>query len=234
MRINATDHVSKGPKEGYYKFNPRFVETCVFQAETLSELNRWRQCLFSCKLIGMYTAGELKGVGYGNISVRTPGGFMITATRTGGLEKLAAEHYAEISRVDLEHNAVDFRAATSATMPSSECMTHAMFYQAYPTIGAVIHVHSLDFWRRLLNQVPTTASDVEYGTPSMAFDILRLFRETDLAACKLVAMAGHEEGVISFGRNLDEAGTIMLEAWRGVSWSAEAGKAVRRGGPREA
>ena len=203
----------KSPKEGYYKFNPHCVGGVAFDPLWLADLNRWRDRLFALKLVGMYTAGELNGVGYGNVSVRTPGGFVITATRTGGLAKLAPEHYTEIVRVDVARNEVDFRATVATTTPSSECMTHAMFYQADPAVGAVIHVHHLDFWRRLLNRVPTTAPEVEYGTPEMANEILRLYRETDLPRRKLAAMAGHEEGVISFGRDLDEAGSVLLEAF---------------------
>ncbi len=161
----------------------------------------------------MYKMGELCGIGYGNISVRTPGGFIITATRTGGLEHLGAEHYTEIVGVDLGRNSVDFNAESPAVTPSAECMTHAAFYQADPAIGAVIHVHHLEFWRGLLNKVPTTAVEIAYGTPEMALEIARLYRETNLPTRKLAAMAGHEEGVISFGRDLDEAGTVLLEAW---------------------
>lgn len=204
---------TQGPKEGYYKFTPRFVEAVEFDEECLADLNRWRARLFDLKLVGMYQKGELKGVGYGNISVRSPSGFVITATRTGGLATLAPEHFTEIVQVDLARNAVDFRATGPATTPSSECMTHAMFYQADPAVGAVIHVHHLEFWKRLLNQVPTTAPDVEYGTPAMANEILRLYHGTDLPRRKLAAMAGHEEGVISFGRDLDEAGSVLLDAF---------------------
>ncbi len=203
----------KEPKEGYYKFTPFYVGNVVFQLAILAELNRWREKLFALQLIGMYAEGELKGIGYGNISVRTGEGFVITATRTGGLEKLSSQHYTEIMRVDLARNAVDFRAEKQDTTPSAECMTHAAFYQADPAIGAVIHVHHLDFWKQLLNTIPTTAPDVAYGTPEMALEILRLYRMSDLPQRKLAVMAGHEEGVISFGRDLDEAGTILLEAW---------------------
>ena len=201
------------PKEGYYKFSPRCVDTAVFRPSVLAELNRWRERLFSLQLIGMYQAGDLKGVGYGNLSVRSPGGFVITATRTGGLEHLGPQHYTEIVGVDLDRNAVEFRAESPLTTPSAECMTHAAFYQADPAIGAVIHVHHLDFWKRLLHTVPTTAPEVAYGTPGMALEILRLYRDTDLPHRKLAAMAGHEEGIISFGCDLDEAGTVLLAAW---------------------
>lgn len=206
--------MTKEPKDGYFKFAPHFIEAAVFQPSIISQLNDWRERLFELQLIGMYKEGELKGIGYGNISVRTPGGFVITATRTGGLEHLGPQHYTEIARVDLEGNTVDFRAESPQTTPSAECMTHAAFYQADPAIGSVIHVHHLDFWKQLLNTIPTTAPDVTYGTPEMAHEILRLYHETDLPKRKLAVMAGHEEGIIAFGQNLDEAGTVLLEAWR--------------------
>lgn len=202
------------PKEGYFKFAPRFVGAVDLHPSLVAELNRWRDHLYQLKLVGAYASGELKGVGYGNVSIRTPGGFVITATRTGGLSVLGPEHYTEIVGVDVARNAVEFRAATAATTPSAECMTHAMFYQADPAVGAVIHVHHLEFWKRLLNRVPTTAPEVEYGTPEMANEILRLYLETDLPHRKLAAMAGHEEGVIAIGRDLDEAGKVLLDAFR--------------------
>jgi L-ribulose-5-phosphate 4-epimerase len=201
-------------KEGYFKFAPRFSGVVDFAPDLLSGLNRWRDILMELKLVGMYTEGELKGVGYGNLSIRTPGGFIITATRTGSIARLGPEHYTEIISVDLAKNAVDFRSMSPVTTPSAESMTHAMFYKADPGVGAVMHVHNLEFWKRLLNHVPTTAPDVEYGTPEMAGEIIRLYRDSDLSLGKLAAMAGHEEGVISFGRDLDEAGAVLLNAYR--------------------
>ena len=44
----------------------------------------------------------------------------------------------------------------------------------------------------------------------MAKEIQRLFRETDVKEKKILVMAGHKEGIISFGKDLDEAGKIML------------------------
>lgn len=204
-----------GPREGYFKFTPRRIGDMAMSAALLAELNGWRDRLFDLKLVGMYTEGELKGVGYGNLSARSSDGFVVTATRTGSLPVLGAEHYTEIIKVDLEHNAVDYRSLSLSASPSAECMTHAMFYQADPWVGAVIHVHHLGFWRHLLNRVPTTSPDVEYGTPAMACEILRLYRESDLSRSRLAAMAGHEEGVIAIGRDLDEAGSVLLSAFQG-------------------
>lgn len=204
-----------GPREGYFKFTPRRVGDMTMTASVLGELNGWRDRLFDLKLVGMYTEGELKGVGYGNLSARSRDGFVVTATRTGSLPVLHAEHYTEIIGVDLDHNAVEYRSVSELASPSAECMTHAMFYQADIWVGAVIHVHHLGFWRSLLNRAPTTSPDVEYGTPAMAHEILRLYRETDLPRTRLAAMAGHEEGVIAIGRDLDEAGAVLLSAFHG-------------------
>lgn len=204
---------TKSIKEGYYKFTPRLAGTRLFQNELLAGLNDWRDRLMALSLVGMYTSGELKGVGYGNLSIRSPDGFIITATRTGSIPKLGPEHYTEIVAVDVARNAVEYKAVAVGVVPSSECMTHAMFYQADSGVGAVLHVHHRGFWERLLNQVPTTAPEVEYGTPAMAGEILRLYRETELPRRRLLAMAGHEEGVIAFGRNLDEAGAVLLSAF---------------------
>jgi len=65
-------------------------------------------------------------------------------------------------------------------------------------------------WNKLINKIPTSSPDVEYGTPEMAFEIHRLFKETDLSAKQILVMGGHEEGIISFGENLDEAGDIII------------------------
>lgn len=206
-----------GPREGYFKFTPRRIGDMTIPAALLGDLNGWRDRLFDLKLVGMYTEGDLRGVGYGNLSARSMDGFVVTATRTGALTSLGVEHYTEIVRVDLDHNAVDYRSVSLSASPSAECMTHAMFYQADPWVGAVIHVHHPGFWRHLLDRVPTTSPDVEYGTPEMAHEILRLYRETDLPRTRLAAMAGHEEGIIAIGRDLDEAGAVLLSAFQGYA-----------------
>jgi hypothetical protein len=65
-------------------------------------------------------------------------------------------------------------------------------------------------WDKLMNKVPTTSLDVEYGTPQMAQEMFRLFRETDVKTSKILVMAGHEEGIISIGKDLKEALEILV------------------------
>ncbi len=46
----------------------------------------------------------------------------------------------------------------------------------------------------------------------MAYEITRLFKLTDLQSRKILVMAGHEGGIVAFGRHLEEAfGVLMRE-----------------------
>jgi hypothetical protein len=89
-------------------------------------------------------------------------------------------------------------------------LSHAAVLESDPTAKAVIHVHNLDLWKRQIDKVPTTSRKVEYGTPEMAYEIKRLFEETAVKTLKFFVMGGHEEGVISFGKDLYEAGTALF------------------------
>ena len=52
--------------------------------------------------------------------------------------------------------------------------------------------------------------DVAYGTPEMADAVRRLFVESDLPQKRIFGMAGHEDGIVTFGRNAEDAGFVML------------------------
>jgi hypothetical protein len=60
-------------------------------------------------------------------------------------------------------------------------------------------------WNALLHKVPTTPEKVEYGTPEMAYAVRGLFDKTDVRKKKIFVMAGHEGGVVAFGRDLRSA-----------------------------
>jgi L-ribulose-5-phosphate 4-epimerase len=62
----------------------------------------------------------------------------------------------------------------------------------------------------LLNQAPTTAKAAEYGTPEMAYEIMRLFMRSDAQTRKIVVMAGHEGGILTFGKDLEEAFAVLM------------------------
>jgi ribulose-5-phosphate 4-epimerase/fuculose-1-phosphate aldolase len=89
-------------------------------------------------------------------------------------------------------------------------MTHAAIYQLDQHIGAIVHVHSKDLWSRYMNRLPTTAPEVAYGTPEMANEFRRLYRDSDFRKSQLAVMGGHEEGLVSIGRTLEEATERVL------------------------
>jgi hypothetical protein len=83
------------------------------------------------------------------------------------------------------------------------------------SINAVVHVHSSMLWQRLKHSAPTTRADVAYGTPEMASEFKRLYRETSLPDTGVAVMAGHESGLVSLGASLQEATLRILSLHAG-------------------
>jgi Class II Aldolase and Adducin N-terminal domain len=193
--------------EGVVKYTSRWTKGPAPDAAQAALLETWRRPLFDAGLIGWDGAHD---VGYGNISVRARQcrGFLISGTQTGALATTGPEHYVLVTDYDIEANSV---VCTGPVQASSESLTHAAIYELDPAIAGVVHVHSRRLWRSWLGRLPTTAPDVAYGTPEMAREIARLYRESRMAAAGVAVMAGHEDGLISFGGTLEEAATRMLE-----------------------
>ena len=198
--------------EGVIKYQSFWTRAPASHAAVIDELEAWRQPLFAAGLIGEYVE---YGVGYGNISVRCgePGQFMISGTQTGHLAATDKSHYALVTAWSVHGNRV---CCVGLTQASSEAMTHAAIYQLDQHIGAIVHVHSNDLWRRYLNKLPTTSPDVPYGTPAMANEFRRLYVDSDFRKTQLAVMGGHEDGILSYGRTLGEAATKVLDLSRGV------------------
>lgn len=199
--------------EGYIKFESHWQKTGPLQNAEIEMLNRWRRPLYDAGLIGHC---EETGIGFGNLSVRISGEgqFIISGSQTGHIADTGAEHYALVEDFDIEQNRVWSRGAHEA---SSESLTHAAIYGLDPRIGAVVHVHSKKLWTALRGSAPTTASEVEFGTPQMAREFSRLWRESDFAGSGIAVMAGHEAGLISIGRDLREAAERILDSGRKYS-----------------
>lgn len=192
--------------EGYIKYDSRWTPGPAPDAAIVASIERWRQPLYAAGLIGHY---QDAGVGYGNLSVRTgePGQFVISGTQTGHLESTGPEHYALVTRTDIPANTV---WTTGPVKASSEAMTHAALYTLSPGIGAVVHVHSAPLWQRFRDVLPTTREDVPYGTPAMADEFTRLWSAGRFRNDGLAVMAGHEEGIVSIGRDIGEAAKRVL------------------------
>ncbi|PSP29818.1 MAG: rRNA adenine methyltransferase [Cyanobacteria bacterium SW_4_48_29] len=191
--------------EGYIKYQCNWVVSDPVSVQDAQELNRWRNQLYRLGLIGE----DEDGIGFGNISMRhsVPGQFIVSGTQTGHLSSLSEQHYTRVVDFDLEQNCLSCEGGIKA---SSESLTHASVYEASSSVNAIIHVHNLELWKRLMYQVPTTSPDCAYGTPEMAKDIIRLFQQENLIEKKILVMSGHEAGIITFGENLDAAGKMLM------------------------
>lgn len=202
---------NQGIDEGVIKYDCDWELTSPLAEAAIQQLITWRDALYRLGLIGVTP----DGIGFGNISQRIGQSeqFVITGTQTGHLPQLQPQHYTVVTQFDLEQNTLICRGPIKA---SSESLTHAAIYTHQPTVCGVIHVHHALLWKHLLFQVPTTQATVPYGTPQMAMEMFRLLDHAGLAESKMLAMAGHEDGLISFGADLSEAGEILLNYFRQV------------------
>jgi L-ribulose-5-phosphate 4-epimerase len=194
--------------EGYTKFTVHWTDRVPLDCPEIAELERWRRPLFDAGLVGHYAG---LGIGYGNISLRTGSGrrFVISGTQTGHLPRTGNAHYALVTGYDIDANSVTCAGAVQA---SSETLTHAAIYELDESIYAVVHVHDRLLWDRLKHREPATRAEVAYGTPAMAREFGRLFRDTDFATRRLAAMAGHDSGIVAIGGSLREAATRVIDA----------------------
>ena len=191
--------------EGYIKFNCNWIPSNDIPLNKVAELNVWREIMYKKGLIGVYP----DNIGFGNISMRcNEKTFLISGSATGGLATLNESHYSLVTDYDPGTNSV---TCTGPLKASSESLTHALIYECSAATNAVIHIHNLDLWNRLIHHVPTSRENVSYGTPEMANEIKRLFEETALSKEKIIVMGGHREGIISFGKDLEEAGNILID-----------------------
>ena len=189
----------------YIKFSCERVATEITSFGGLAELNAYRSKLLDLRLIGVAP----NGIGFGNLSVRegATGNFYITGSATGGRHELTLADCAKVVARDFERNRIQYEGSA---LPSSESLTHAAIYESDATAGAVIHRHDFKLWTAVLNEAPTASKAAEYGTPDMAHEIMRLFTRTDVRSRKIIVMAGHEGGLVTFGKDLEEAFAVLM------------------------
>jgi ribulose-5-phosphate 4-epimerase/fuculose-1-phosphate aldolase len=203
--------------EGVIKFDANdYVKQTMEIDSELVKLNYIRNTLFKMNLIGEY---PIEKVGYGNVSIRSilPGStnsqaFIISGTQTGHIPKLDEQAYTHVINYDFNNNSVSVRGPVQA---SSESLTHAAIYECHSNIHCVIHVHSQSIWQGMLDEnMPHTPKDVPYGTPQMAQAVKDIVNGNRKG---VLAMAGHEDGVITFGRSIEEAFKLCEELYKRFS-----------------
>lgn len=179
------------------------------------QLIAWREILGHLGLVGQ-DPKLYGGFGYGNVSGRSgpPAAprhrrpFLITGTQTSGQPCISLQDFCLVERYDLRRNRV---VSQGMILPSSESMTHGAIYDLGSHIRFVFHSHCPILWRHADRlRLPTTDRQVAYGTPEMGREVERLYRTTHLADVRILAMGGHEDGIVSFGRSAEEAGQVTL------------------------
>jgi class II aldolase/adducin N-terminal domain-containing protein len=207
------------PAEGVIRFQvdheTRMLEERVY-GETAAVLAAWREVLARLGLIGR-DPSRYEGAGYGNVSARVgPFGdvgrgqrrFLVTGTQTGGRPRVTLEDFSLVERYDLLRNHVRSRGPVP---PSSESLTHGAIYDVAPAARVVLHAHAPEIWRRARALgIPVTRVEAQNGTPEMALEVQRLYRESTLSGTGILAMGGHEDGVIAFGATAAEAGETLV------------------------
>ncbi|MGF7138186.1 class II aldolase/adducin family protein [Roseimarinus sediminis] len=191
-------------EEGYIKFSVRWKEASIaIDKATLDLLNSIRQKLREQGWLGVLP----DGIGFGNISIRQQKKqFIISGSGTGALALLSESHLALVTQVDIEGNQL---SCTGLTRASSESMSHAVCYRYSTQIGAVIHIHNRELWEQGPGTLPVSSPDATYGTPEMALSIERLLKQHQQQS-GIIVMGGHQDGLISFGRDLEEAYQMLV------------------------
>lgn len=201
-------------QEGIVKYRCEYTPAPALPISVIGELNAWRRLMVLTGLIGQDPT-RYGGYGYGNISRRVDEQlasgwlrpFVITGTQTGGKTDLTVEDYVTVTACYAEENRL---VAQGPIKPSSEALTHGAVYALDDQIRWVVHVHSPEIWHGAAALgVPMTAN-VPYGTPEMAAEVKRLYAESDLPQKRIFGMAGHEDGIVSYGHTAEEAGFAML------------------------
>lgn len=201
--------------DGVIKFSfSEFVKTEAIPNDEFSSIETFRKKLFKLNLIGEYLPEK---IGFGNISVRHDYSdlkktnfpqFLITGTQTGCFEELRGEHYTRVTDGCLEKQTIGCHGPLQA---SSESLTHGAIYMASNEIKAIVHVHHRELWKLMLERdYARTSKSISYGTPEMATEAIKLI-EGKTKGC--FVMEGHQDGVVFYGKSIEEAAELTLETY---------------------
>lgn len=132
---------------------------------------------------------------YGNISVRTADGFLITGrgVHKGRLREGGIVH---VTGVDLEKKEIMVEGAIKA---SSDAIVHYRIYERFKNVNAIVHAHDelALKWQEALG-IPVTREDYPCGTLELAQEVVQAMEMGSYAAMK-------NHGVIATGSSLREA-----------------------------
>jgi ribulose-5-phosphate 4-epimerase/fuculose-1-phosphate aldolase len=202
--------------DGVIKYDrSNFTQCGPIDLVEYSALEAWRKVLYAKNLIGEYPEEK---VGFGNMSeikdyssfhrTSVPQ-FVITGTQTGKYADLDGRHYTRVLDYEVDRLKIKMMGPIEA---SSEALTHAAIYAYNKNIKAIFHIHSKEIWEGMIrDRSDFTCKTIPYGTVEMARATERCIDKKDFGS---FSMHGHEDGVVAFGRTLDEAGEIILQLYR--------------------
>ncbi len=203
----ASETVPEGAIRFAYDLKP--PTTQVAGDEMLQQIRAWREILIRLGGVGQ-TPERYHGLGFGNLSARDadqPEEFVITASQTGGVRHLTDEDLTRVVGCNLDRFWVDSQGHQP---PSSETLTHAMIYAADPRIEWVFHCHSPELWQAATTlALPTTALDVDYGSPEMVLAVAELMASHHSRPL-VFATLGHEDGIFSCGATARDTGGLLV------------------------
>lgn len=202
--------------DGVIKYDRSNFSQCgALLEDEFGALEYWRKKLYQMNFIGEYPEFH---IGFGNMSTLRDYScfqksahpqFVITGTQTGKYADLNGLQYTRVLDYQIDDLKIHMMGAIEA---SSEALTHAAIYESNPSIGAIFHIHSKEAWEKMIeDHSDFTAAHIPYGTVEMA-------RATQ--ACTkgknsgVFCMHGHEDGIVIYGRDLEEAGRLTIELYQ--------------------
>ena len=145
------------------------------------------------------------GASAGNLSFRTPPGFVITPSRSRLRATMSWDRLPEVVRCDLDAFEIH---VLGPGVPSSDSFLHERIYARRTDVGAVFHGHDdnvLVHARTLAREFPIvlTGGERAFGTIEDAVETAR-----ELGGADYIIRLGH--GFVAVGRDQDQAGELAL------------------------
>lgn len=184
--------------EGYVgtKFQTVFVKRQTPQDARVSDLVKWCHKFHELGLSPSYSAGSA-----GNLSVRTPRGFIITRTASF-FDRITEQDFVEVLCMYVERKQVYI---VGNHEPSSETAMHMALYATRADIHAVLHAHSDEILANAERLgIPVTEREVPYGTPELGTEAVRAMLRGDFFVLR-------NHGFVSVGRTIEDAGARILQ-----------------------
>lgn len=196
-------HGETGADGVRYRFRPMQRDLTIAPYPAIERLAHW------CAVLdreGM--TPEEDGASTGNLSFRTPSGFVITASNTAFKRGLSTDDFVEVLRVDLRganEGIIHYHGGGQrGLVPSSDTLVHHAIYAARTDVNAVLHGH--DPYILAAGEslgAPITTRVVEHGTPLDAELTVQALAGADYCVRR-------DHGFIATGRDLDRAGAVAL------------------------